>query len=146
MNAWIGSALALGALVAGGVVMGWQGVILALTVIVFWLLLQFSRLMRVMQAANGAPIGQLDSAVMLQSRLRTGMKLMEVLPLTRSLGAKVEGQPETWAWTDAGGIRLELQFRKGVLLAWTMQRPAQEDDAPAPPPAAVDPRPGAGAA
>jgi len=125
MNAWIGSTLALAALVMGGVLMGWQGVILALTVIVFWLLLQFSRLMRVMQAANGAPVGRIDSAVMLQSRLREGMKLMEVLPLTRSLGDKVEGREEAWAWTDAGGIRLELQFSQGVLQQWTLRRPAE---------------------
>jgi hypothetical protein len=123
MNAAVGSVLALAALLGGGVLLGWQGVMLALTVIVFWLLLQFSRLMRVMQMANAAPVGRIDSAVMLQSRLREGMKLMEVLPLTRSLGAKVEGRDDTWAWTDAGGIRLELQFRKGALQQWELQRP-----------------------
>lgn len=126
MNAWIGSTLALAALVMGGVLMGWQGVILALTVIVFWLLLQFSRLMRVMQAANGAPLGRIDSAVMVQSQLREGMKLVDVLPLTRSLGAKVAGREEAWAWTDAGGIRLELQFSKGALQRWELRRPPDQ--------------------
>ena len=131
MNPVVGIALALAALVGGGVLLGWKGVILALTVVVFWLLLQFSRLMRVMQTANGAPVGQIDSAVMLQSRLREGMKLMDVLPMTKSLGAKVEGQAETWAWTDAGGIRVELQFRKGVLQRWELRRPAgAPDDVP----------------
>ena len=125
MNAAVGVLLALAALVGGGVLLGWKGVILALTVIVFWLLLQFSRLMRVMQAANGAPVGRIDSAVMLQSRLREGMKLMDILPLTRSLGAKIEGRDEAWAWTDAGGLRLELQFRRGVLQQWTLLRPAE---------------------
>ena len=93
-------------------------------------------------AANGAPLppdnkGPLwivypyDSAVMLQSRLREGMKLMDVLPMTKSLGAKVEGQAETWAWTDAGGIHVELQFRKGVLQRWELRRPAEAaDDVP----------------
>ncbi len=126
MNAWIGSALALAALVMGGVLMGWQGVILALTVIVFWLLLQFSRLMRVMQAANGAPLGRIDSAVMVQSRLHEGMKLVDVLPLTRSLGTKVEGREEAWAWTDAGGIRLVLQFSQGALQQWELLRPPEQ--------------------
>ena len=126
MNPVIGVVLALTALVGGGVLLGWKGVILALTVIVFWLLLQFSRLMRVMQAAKEAPIGHIDSAVMLQARLREGMKLMDVLTLTRSLGAKIEGRPEAWAWTDAGGIRLELQFGQGHLRQWTLQRPATE--------------------
>lgn len=128
MNPVVGIALALAALVGGGLLLGWKGVILALTVVVFWLLLQFSRLMRVMQTANGAPVGQIDSAVMLQSRLREGMKLMDVLPMTKSLGAKVEGQAETWAWTDAGGIRLELQFRKGVLQRWELRRPPGAPD------------------
>lgn len=136
MNPVVGIALALAALVGGGLLLGWKGVILALTVVVFWLLLQFSRLMRVMQTANGAPVGQIDSAVMLQSRLREGIKLMDVLPMTKSLGAKVEGQAETWAWTDAGGIRLELQFRKGVLQRWELRRP----------PGAPDDVPGTGAA
>ncbi len=122
MNAAVGMVLALAALLGGGLLLGWQGVILALTVIVFWLLLQFSRLMRVMQAANAAPVGRVDSAVMLQSRLRQGMKLMDVLPLTRSLGVKVEGRDDAWAWTDAGGIRLELQFHRGALQQWELLR------------------------
>ena len=138
MNAAVGIVLALAALLGGGMLLGWKGVILALTVIVFWLLLQFSRLMRVMQMANAAPVGRIDSAVMLQSRLREGMKLMEVLPLTRSLGAKVEGRDDTWAWTDAGGIRLELQFRKGTLQHWELLRPPAQ--------AAEKPEAGGGAA
>ncbi|WP_271007452.1 hypothetical protein [Paucibacter sp. B51] len=127
MNTWIGSALALVALVGGGLVYGWQGVILALTVVVFWLLLQFSRLMRVMRAASEAPIGRVESAVMLNAKLRAGMKLVDVLPLTRSLGQKISEQPEVYGWTDAGGVRVELHMEGGTVRSWSLLRP---EDAP----------------
>lgn len=144
MNPLIGSALALAAFVAGGLLYGWKGVILALTVVVFWLLLQFSRLMRTMRAASDGPVGRVDSAVMLNSKLRAGMKMLEVLPLTGSLGRKVAAAPgsastsstsasETWAWTDAGDMRVELQFEGGKLARWTLIRPAEAADAPAAP-------------
>ena len=123
MNTWIGIGLALIALLGGGFLYGWQGVMLALTVVVFWLLLQFSRLMRVMKAASEGPVGHVDSAVMLNAKLRSGMKLVEVLPLTRSLGQKVREQPETYGWTDAGGARVELQMEKGTVSSWQLIRP-----------------------
>lgn len=123
MNTWIGIGLALFALLGGGFLYGWQGVMLALTVVVFWLLLQFSRLMRVMKAASEGPVGHVDSAVMLNAKLRSGMKLVEVLPLTRSLGQKISEQPETYGWTDAGGARVELQMEKGTVSRWQLIRP-----------------------
>lgn len=129
MNNWIGSALALAALVLGGLVYGWQGVVLALTVIMFWLLLQFTRLMRVMKAAGEAPIGTVKSAVMLNAKMRAGMKLVDVIPLTRSLGKKLSESPETWAWQDEGGVRVELVLEGGKVARWTLIRP--EEAAPA---------------
>ncbi|MDN3919417.1 hypothetical protein [Roseateles violae] len=125
MNKWIGGALALAALFVGGLFYGWQGVILALTVIVFWLLLQFSRLMRVMKAAGEKPVGRIDSAVMLNAKLREGMRLVEVIPLTRSLGEKIAAEPETYRWTDAGGVSVELQLADGRLQRWQLLRPAE---------------------
>ncbi|MET0519411.1 MAG: hypothetical protein ABW005_11325 [Burkholderiaceae bacterium] len=130
MNAVIGCVLALAALVGGGILFGWKGVVLALSVIMFWLLLQFSRLMRVMNAAGQAPVGQVDSAVMLQARLKVGMKLVDVLPLSRSLGHKVAEAPPTYRWQDVGGVTLELVLEDGKLARWTLTRP---DDAPAAP-------------
>jgi hypothetical protein len=129
MNKLTGVALTLAALFAGGVFYGWQGVILALTVIVFWLLLQFSRLMRAMKAAGESPIGRIDSAVMLNAKLRSGMKLVDVLPLTRSLGEKTSTEPETYRWTDDGGVRVELVLADGRLTNWRLIRP---DDATPP--------------
>lgn len=126
MNQWIGGALALAALILGGVFFGWQGVVLALSGIIFWLLMQFTRLMRVMRMTQSAPVGRIDSAVMLNAKLREGMRLLEVLPLTRSLGNKLAAEPETWGWTDAGGVRVELVLEQGRLVRWQLIRPEGE--------------------
>ena len=88
MNRWIGMALGLAALLVGGWAWGWKGVILGLSVLMFGLLLQFTQLMRVMRRANESPLGHVDSAVMLQARLKPGMKLLDLLKLTHSLGVK----------------------------------------------------------
>jgi uncharacterized protein (DUF58 family) len=132
MNAIWGWTLALVALVLGWLQWGWQGVILALSVIVFWLLLQFSRVMRVMRQASGAPVGHVDSAVMLNAKLRSGMRLIDIIPLTRSLGQA--GNPEglqdaqaleTFTWTDAAGVAVRVELRAGRLQRWELQRPTE---------------------
>ena len=127
-----GWALALTALVVGGLQWGWQGVVLAITVIVFWLLLQFSRALRVMRQAAGAPVGHVDSAVMLHTKLRTGMRLIDIIPLTRSLGqaGKPQGLQDTQAleiftWTDAAGVAVRVELRAGRLQRWELQRPTE---------------------
>jgi hypothetical protein len=125
MNAILGWALAVAALLAGWAAYGAPGVALAVTVIVFWLLLQFNRAVRVMQRAGTAPKGRVDSAVMLHAKLRAGMTLMEVLPLAGSLG-EVVGEPaaETFCWCDASGRRLDAQFSNGRLVSWQLGEPA----------------------
>ncbi|MBT9491221.1 MAG: hypothetical protein IV107_02500 [Paucibacter sp.] len=128
MNTWIGSALAVVAFVLGGVLWGWKGVILALSVVVFWLLLQFGRLMRIMRAASEAPVGQIDSAVMLAAKLQVGMKLIELLPLSRSLGRKLHDNPETYGWIDAGGAQVEIVLTKGRVVSWALLRPDESSD------------------
>jgi hypothetical protein len=130
MNAaWAGWGLALAALVVGWLSYGWQGLVLAITVIVFWLLLQFSRSIRVLRIAASNPVGHVASAVMLHSKLKAGMRLPEVLVLTRSLGRKVGGDAtseasETWAWTDTGGDTVQLTLVDGRLTQWELQRAA----------------------
>jgi hypothetical protein len=117
----VGWILAAIAVVAGWLGWGVPGVVLAITVITFWLLLQFSRALRVMRMAAGRPVGDVDSAVMLQSRLARGMTMMQVIPLTRSLGQRV-GNDDTWRWTDAGGDRVTLAFARGRLAVWSFER------------------------
>lgn len=122
MDARLGWALAVVAVAMGYWQWGWPGLALALTLIVFWMLLQFSRTMRVMGKAGEAPVGSLRNAVMLQSRLRPGLVLLEVLPLTGSLGVKTADEPETYLWTDAGGDSVSVVFRQGKVESWQLQR------------------------
>lgn len=129
MNKWIGVALALALLLAGGFFFGWQGVLLALTGVVFWLLMQFTRLMRVMRTAKDAPIGHVDSAVMLNAKLKVGMRLVDVLPLAKSLGQKLSDAPETFTWSDAGESRVEIVLVDGRITEWRLLRPVQDEPA-----------------
>jgi hypothetical protein len=132
MNPILGWGLAAAGIAAGFVGWGWPGVVLAVTVVVFWLLLQFSRSLRVLKNASGAPIGHVDNAVMLHSKLKTGMTLMQVLVLTRSLGTRLAESPERWGWVDAGGDQVQLSFDGGKLQSWTLHR--NESDGAATPP------------
>lgn len=141
MSATWGWALAIVGIVLGGFQWGLQGVLLAISVIVFWLLLQFSRAMRVMRQATGAPIGHVASAVMLNAKLRKGMRLIDIIPLTRSLGKTVQGEPgapEALTWTDNSGAWVRLELVGGRLRHWSLERPA-EPQAEAPPAIEADP-------
>ena len=124
MNPVVGWALAAAALAAGWFGYGWPGVVLAATVIVFWLLLQFNRVLRAMQQAAGRPVGSVPSAVMLHARLREGMPLLEVLKLTRSLGVRVGDEPEAFRWQDAGGDAVRVELKRGRVGRWTLERAA----------------------
>jgi hypothetical protein len=66
----LGWLLAVAAVAVGWLGYGWKGVVLAVTVVVFWLLLQFSRALRVMRAGRRRPVGTVPNAVMLHARLR----------------------------------------------------------------------------
>jgi uncharacterized protein (DUF58 family) len=122
----VGWTLAVLAVVVGYASYGWPGALLGVTVIVFWLLLQFSRVMRVMRSAARSPVGHVPSAVMFNARLRAGMRLIEVVQLTRSLGERVSEAPEVWRWTDAGGAAVALTFERGRLAQWALSRPEGE--------------------
>ncbi|MDC8784836.1 hypothetical protein [Roseateles koreensis] len=122
MNPWVGGVLAVAAMFLGGGLWGWKGVILALTGVVFWLLLQFSRLMRLMRAASVTPVGHVESAVMLNAQLQVAMPVAQVLALTQSLGKKVAADPETFVWQDAGGERVEVLLRQGKVQSWRLLR------------------------
>lgn len=132
----LGWSLAAVAVAVGYVQWGWQGVLLAFTLMVFWLLLQFSRALRAIRHAAGAPVGAVPSAVMLHSKLRVGMRLPQMLRLAGSLGRKVSEAPESYEWADASGARLRAEMRGGRLALWTLLRPdeaASQDSAQAAP-------------
>jgi len=89
---------------------------------VFWLLLQFSRALRVLRRAGKAPVGHVDSAVMLHARLQRGQRLPQILALTRSLGHKRDDGPEVFEWRDAGGDAVRVELVGGKLARWELQR------------------------
>ena len=133
MNPWIGWVLAAAALAAGWFGYGVRGLALALSVIAFWLLLQFSRSLRVMRAAAGSKVAHVGSAVMLNARLTKGWPMLKLLGQTRSLGRRVTEAPEVWAWADEGGAEVAVTFVDGRIASWVLTRPAEADGRPAAP-------------
>jgi hypothetical protein len=105
---------------------GWPGVAMAVSGIVMWMLLHFTRVMKVMQRAANRPVGYVDSAVMLNAKLRPGVNLLHVVAMTRALGEQVspkEAQPERYRWTDGSGSHVTCEFADGKLVKWELFRP-----------------------
>lgn len=126
MNPLAGWALAGAALAVGWFSYGWRGIALAGTVIAFWLLLQFNRLVRVMRDAGQAPVGHVPSAVMLQSKLVVGLPMARIVAITKSLGRRVGDQlPEVYRWSDDGGASVAITFANGRCTSWTLTRAAE---------------------
>lgn len=114
---------------------GWPGVAAVGGGLTMWLLLHFTRLMAVLKRAANRPIGYVDSAVMLNAKLKPGVTLMHVMAMTRSLGERLsdEGaQPEVYRWRDNGSSTVTANFQHGKLLGWKLERPAPADAPPAP--------------
>ena len=118
----LGWTLAALAVTAGYVGYGWPGVMLALTVVVFWLLLQFSQAIRTLRIASQRPVGKVPSAVMLNAKLHAGMRLPQVLRLTLSLGRKLSDKPEVYAWADDDGSEVHVQLQGNRVAQWALHR------------------------
>ncbi|GAB3764623.1 hypothetical protein GCM10028796_20020 [Ramlibacter monticola] len=118
--------------------LGWAGVALAVGGIVMWMLLHFTRMMKVLQRASSRPVGYCDSAVMLNAKLRPRVNLLHVMAMTRALGEQVspkEQQPEVYRWTDGSGSHVTCEFLRGKLVKWELFRPqAPAEEAPPPGP------------
>ncbi|HET9641896.1 MAG TPA: hypothetical protein VFP68_00710 [Burkholderiaceae bacterium] len=128
MNPIVGWGLAVVAIAFGYARYGWQGALFAITFVVFWLLLNFTRMMRVLSRAGKAPVGHVGSAVMLHSKLRPGMRVLDIISMTRSLGQRVSELPEVWRWTDDGRSSVEVTIENGRVSRWILHRPAGEVD------------------
>ncbi len=103
---------------------GWPGVALVAGGILMWVLLHFNRMMTALKRAADGPIGYVDSAVMLNAKLRTGLPMIQVVTLTKSLGRRVAERPETWGWADGSGSEVRIVFDKGRSQSWSLLRPA----------------------
>ena len=109
---------------------GWPGVVAAATGLVLWMLLHFNRVMAILKRAADRPMGYVDSAVMLNAKLRPRLPLLHVLALTQSLGERLsaaEAQPEVYRWSDPGQSRVIAEFEGGRLARWRLERPAEPD-------------------
>ena len=123
---------------AAWMISGWGGVAFAVGVIVMWLLMHFNRMMQVLKRAANRPIGYVDSAVMLNAKLKPGANLLHVVAMTRSLGEQLspkDEQPEIFRWTDNGLSHVTAEFSNGKLVKWTLFRPPAQpgaEELPAP--------------
>lgn len=112
---------------------GWMGVAAVGGGVLMWALLHFTRLMNVLRKAADRPIGHVGSAVMLNAKLQTGVSLMHVVAMTRSLGAlqsPENEQPEVYRWTDGTQSHVTCEFRNGKLVQWVLERPTTSADVP----------------
>jgi hypothetical protein len=119
---------------------GWAGVALVSGGILMWVLLHFNRMMTALRRAAGRPIGYVDSAVMLNAKLKPGVPLLHVVSMTRSLGELLspkDEQPEIYRWTDTTDSHVTCEFNGGKLARWKLERPAPGDEASASPSAAT---------
>jgi hypothetical protein len=106
---------------------GWGGVALVTGGIVMWVLLHVNRVMTTLKRAADRPVGYVDSAVMLNAKLRPGVNLLHVVAMTRSLGQLLspkDQQPEIYRWTDGSESFVTCEFKDGKLVKWEMVRPA----------------------
>jgi hypothetical protein len=108
----------------------WPGVAVATGAVVMWILLHFTRMVTVLSRAANRPVGHVDSAVMLNVKLKKGVNLMHVIAMTKSLGVRLSeenAQPEIFKWTDPGDSFVICTFKAGKLQGWEMTRPLQEE-------------------
>ena len=113
---------------------GWAGVAVVVTALVMWLLLHFNRMMQVLKRAAKRPIGYVDSAVMLNAKLKPGVTLLHVVAMTRALGelrSEKDKQPELFRWTDGTHSHVTAEFLGGKLVKWELVRPLAEPVSPA---------------
>ena len=108
---------------------GWKGVVVVVSVLMFGILLHFSRMMHVLKRAANRPIGYVDSAVMLNAKLKPGATLLHAVALTRSLGllTSIKGeQPEVFEWKDGSESVVTCTFVGGKLAHHSLVRPGAD--------------------
>ena len=114
--------------------MEWLGLGLAVTAMVSWFLLHYTRLIHIFNRAAKRPLGYVDSAVMMHVKIKKGMPLLKVIALTKSLGQK-HGEitnppvdPEIYTWTDGSDSSVRCEFVGGRLTVWELRRPQHNEE------------------
>ena len=130
MNPYLGWTLAAVFAFAAWRAYDLAGLAFAASAIVFWLLLQFNRTVRVMKNAADSPVGYVPSAVMFNATLRKGMTMLQIVTKTESLGRKVVADSDDdWVWSDGGGNAVQIHFEAGRLARWQLERQATDSAA-----------------
>jgi hypothetical protein len=80
----------------------WPGVAVATGAVVMWILLHFTRMVTVLSRAANRPVGHVDSAVMLNVKLKKGVNLMHVIAMTKSLGVRLFCHLHIQSWQATG--------------------------------------------
>ncbi len=114
---------------------GWSGIALAASVLAMGLMLHFTRMMNVLKRTTNRPIGYVDSAVMLNAKLKPGMTLLHVIAMTRALGqlqSEKDAQPEVFRWTDGTRSHVTCTFAGGKLARHALFRPGESAPLAAP--------------
>ena len=114
---------------------GWSGVAAVATGLVMWMMLHFTRMMHILKRAAQRPIGYVDSAVMLNAKLKPGVTLLHVIAMTRALGklqSEKDVQPELFRWTDGTDSHVTCTFVGGKLAHHALFRPLESAPPPAP--------------
>jgi hypothetical protein len=127
MNPILGWALAALLLVAAWQGYGIKGIALGVTLIVFWLILQFNRSLRVMRNAGlGAdrPRRQRGDAECEAARRHADAAGADA---DEEPGRRVDPGADVYEWADAGGSKVVVTFANGRCQRWQLERPA---DAP----------------
>ena len=112
---------------------GWKGISVVVSMLVFGILLHFSRMMQVLKRAANRPIGYVGSAVMLNAKLKPGVTLLHVVAMTKALGelkSVKDQQPELYRWTDGTESHVTCEFFGGKLVKWEMLRPESAENPP----------------
>lgn len=127
---WIAALMILLTTAAAWRLWGGAAVATVAGALLMWLLLHYTRLMKIMQRAAHRPVGTVDSAVMLNAKLNKGMSLLHTIGLTRSLGRPLEvpssgsnTAEEAFVWSDASGASVTVEFRRGKAQRWQLVRP-----------------------
>ncbi len=110
---------------------GWPGIAVVVTFLVFGILLHFTRLMTILKRAANRPIGYVDSAVMLNAKLKPGTTLLHVVAMTRALGllkSATGEQPEVFEWKDGSESTVTCTFVGGKLSHHVLFRPSTPVD------------------
>jgi hypothetical protein len=108
----------------------WPGLILALLMLSFWLLLHFTKLMRLLRTVANRPLGRVRDATVLAKHLKPGMPLVDVMRLTLSIGAlqsAPDTEPEVRTWSDDAGRTAICSFEQGRLVSFRVEATPQPE-------------------